>query len=101
MQISEFIKAVHADKEMRLNVNKETGNVFVEWKGIKTVIEPEAIQAHTWDELEAYIHGEDTNPLRHMTRVCGYFSFVSSWNKSKLGELEDRHNGNYALPNES
>jgi hypothetical protein len=27
----------------------------------------------------------------------GYFSRISNWNKSKLGELKDRHRGDYAV----
>lgn len=29
--------------------------------------------------------------IEHMTRVTGYFSKVSKWNKGKKGELKDRH----------
>lgn len=32
-----------------------------------------------------------------ITRIVGYFSKVSNWNKSKLGELEDRHKGDYSV----
>ena len=32
-----------------------------------------------------------------ITRIVGYFSRISNWNKSKLGELKDRHRGNYSL----
>ncbi len=32
-----------------------------------------------------------------MTRVVGYFSRIPNWNKSKLGELQDRHRGNYSV----
>jgi ribonucleoside-triphosphate reductase len=32
-----------------------------------------------------------------ITRIVGYFSRVSNWNKSKLGELKDRQKGNYAV----
>lgn len=32
-----------------------------------------------------------------ITRIVGYFSRISNWNKSKLGELSDRHKGNYSL----
>ena len=32
-----------------------------------------------------------------ITRIVGYFSRVSNWNKSKLGELKDRHKGNYSV----
>ncbi|MFH1416183.1 MAG: anaerobic ribonucleoside-triphosphate reductase [Elusimicrobiota bacterium] len=30
-----------------------------------------------------------------LTRIVGYFSRIPNWNKSKLGELKDRHKGNY------
>ena len=30
-----------------------------------------------------------------LTRVVGYFSRVNNWNGSKIGELKDRHMGNY------
>jgi ribonucleoside-triphosphate reductase len=32
-----------------------------------------------------------------VTRIVGYFSRVSNWNKSKLGELKDRQRGNYGV----
>jgi ribonucleoside-triphosphate reductase len=32
-----------------------------------------------------------------ITRIVGYFSRVANWNKSKLGELKDRHRGNYSV----
>jgi ribonucleoside-triphosphate reductase len=32
-----------------------------------------------------------------VTRIVGYFSRVANWNKSKLGELKDRHRGNYSV----
>lgn len=32
-----------------------------------------------------------------ITRIVGYFSRVSNWNKSKLGELHDRRKGNYSV----
>lgn len=34
-----------------------------------------------------------------VTRIVGYYSRVSNWNKSKIGELRDRHEGNYKLKN--
>jgi len=34
-----------------------------------------------------------------MTRVVGYFSRIDNWNKSKIGELKDRHRGSYTLGN--
>ncbi len=32
-----------------------------------------------------------------MTRVVGYFSRIHNWNKSKIGELNDRRRGNYSV----
>ena len=32
-----------------------------------------------------------------ITRIVGYFSRVSNWNQSKLGELADRHSGDYRI----
>ena len=33
-----------------------------------------------------------------LTRIVGYFSRITNWNKSKIGELRDRRAGSYALP---
>jgi hypothetical protein len=33
-----------------------------------------------------------------VTRIVGYYSRVSNWNASKIGELRDRQNGNYGTP---
>lgn len=35
--------------------------------------------------------------LQGMTRIVGYYSRTTNWNKSKVGELRDRSNGNYGL----
>ncbi|HHT9106502.1 MAG TPA: hypothetical protein ACFYD7_11625 [Candidatus Wujingus californicus] len=35
--------------------------------------------------------------LYGVTRIVGYYSRVSNWNKSKIGELHDRHMGNYSV----
>lgn len=42
--------------------------------------EPKAI-------LDACRHGRDVD---HITRITGYFSWVSGWNKGKRAELKDR-----------
>lgn len=35
--------------------------------------------------------------LNGITRIVGYYSRVTNWNKSKIGELRNRANGNYGL----
>jgi hypothetical protein len=39
----------------------------------------------------------DRNPImcHGVTRIVGYYSRVSNWNKSKIGELRDRAKGQY------
>jgi hypothetical protein len=55
----------------------------------------EAIQGNDWTKLNrGIVQGKD---VYHITRIVGYYSKVHNWNKSKLGELEDRHQGNYAV----
>jgi ribonucleoside-triphosphate reductase len=44
-----------------------------------------------------YCHSEDVYGI---TRIVGYYSRINNWNKSKLGELKDRHRGNYGLATE-
>ncbi len=45
-------------------------------------------------ELCGHCDGTD---VYGMTRVVGYFSRIHNWNKSKIGELADRHAGNYSV----
>ena len=48
-----------------------------------------------WPEIrKACINGRD---VKHFTRIVGYFSNIDNWNKSKIGELKDRHRGNYRV----
>ena len=50
--------------------------------------------------LEALIEALRTfefTKVHGVTRIVGYYSRVANWNKSKVGELRDRHNGNYGV----
>lgn len=46
--------------------------------------------------IRALETGTTTN-LYGITRIVGYYSRISNWNKSKIGELNDRHNGRYSV----
>ncbi len=51
-------------------------------------------------DLESVIHALETGittRLYGVTRIVGYYSRVSNWNKSKIGELYDRHMGKYSV----
>ncbi|MDR1534930.1 MAG: anaerobic ribonucleoside-triphosphate reductase [Planctomycetota bacterium] len=66
--------------------------------GLLTRIPTEAIEKTDWPTLEDVLIGKrEPQVLQHMTRVVGYFSRVENWNKSKIGELKDRHKGNYSF----
>jgi hypothetical protein len=54
----------------------------------KVKIEPGALGAITAEQLEKVLVGGRN--VEHITRVTGYFSRVSGWNKGKRGELVDR-----------
>ena len=54
-----------------------------------THITYDALEQNDWDIIQKMTwHGKH---VEHMTRVTGYFSKVSGWNKGKTGELKDRH----------
>lgn len=66
--------------------------------GLMTRIPTAAVEAADWATLESVLVGtREPQVLQHMTRVVGYFSRVENWNKSKIGELNDRQKGQYAL----
>ena len=66
--------------------------------GSKFKVEISAIGGQSWEALEKVLLGKrDIKVLSHMTRVVGYYSKVENWNRSKVGELDGRHKGNYAV----
>jgi Anaerobic ribonucleoside-triphosphate reductase len=54
----------------------------------KLKITPKALKELTPEKLEQVLIGGRN--IEHITRVTGYFSRVSGWNKGKRGELADR-----------
>jgi hypothetical protein len=49
----------------------------------------EALSGIDWSQVRASAaQGHDVD---HITRITGYFSKTSSWNRGKQGELKDRH----------
>ena len=56
------------------------------------------IAAHDWTTIVAILTGDrEPTELKHFTRICGYYSQVENWNRSKVGELRGRHAGNYGI----
>lgn len=72
----------------------EEGNIYLrhavyDKPDEKIKIEPRALAGLTPEKLEKVLVGGRN--IEHITRVTGYFSKVSGWNKGKRGELVDRH----------
>ena len=62
----------------------------------------EVMEKCTSDERAKHIIGvlkgeENAIRLHGITRIVGYYSRTTSWNKSKIGELRDRGQGEYKL----
>ncbi|MHC4915474.1 MAG: hypothetical protein ACYTGB_08275 [Planctomycetota bacterium] len=57
-----------------------------------------AVLEQPWEAIESILTGKrEPKVLSHMTRVVGYFSRIENWNRSKVGELRERHQGDYSL----
>lgn len=59
-----------------------------------------SIDAVIRQNLDAVINSLETGTtvrLHGVTRIVGYYSRISNWNKSKVGELHDRHMGRYSV----
>ena len=50
---------------------------------------PEALEQIRW--VDVCHHAAQGRDVDHITRVTGYFSKTSGWNKGKTAELNDRH----------
>jgi len=58
----------------------------------KIFISDEGIETQDWEKIKKGIPD-----LTYMSRIVGYYSRINNWNKSKLGELKDRHTGDYVV----
>lgn len=71
--------------------NKENKGIYIKNNNLdtKTFV--------TWDALEKnsvstiFKQAAQGRDVDHITRVTGYFSVTSNWNKGKIAELKDRH----------
>jgi hypothetical protein len=68
--------------------------------GCKYKILTDSILKYAWSDIKRVLDGGEAKVLDQITRIVGYYSKVSNWNKSKLGELKDRRNGDYCCESE-
>ena len=95
-------------KEFIANVDTHDGMVGVEITaaGFKvrdvatnytTSLPFSVVASNDWENLRDVILGRDPMPIIHLARIVGYYSRVENWNTSKVGELKDRHRGDYQI----
>jgi len=98
MKVEEFItKCVSSKYDWSQGKHNETEGYFVGSEKLDTCAHftAEAIEKNAWPALHKQItQGKDVHQI---TRIVGYYSRIQNWNKSKLGELQDRHAGDYKI----
>lgn len=105
MELNAFFDAVeaHADLQgLSISQNQADGECLLAVEHLPsklvTQLPAGAVEASEWSVLEDVLVGNrEPQILYHMTRVVGYYSRVENWNQSKVGELQDRHAGNYCV----
>jgi len=100
MKLTEFFEAVtNSDNLEGVGITEDCALIVKHLAtGVITYIGYETINAYDWQTLYDILSCKrEPKALYPITRVCGYYSRVENWNKSKLGELKDRHLGNYAV----
>lgn len=99
MTLSDFFMKIEEAEDIN-GIAIGGGEFMVEHlpSGIVTALTPSAILGNNWDTIyEILAMKREPEPIFHMSRVVGYYSRVENWNESKVGELADRHKGNYSI----
>jgi len=66
---------------------------------VKTAVALDAIRENCLQDLADMLYGKRAPKIMtHITRIVGYYSQLQNWNPSKIAELNDRHKGQYTLP---
>jgi len=97
---NEFLAYVHITPGLSY-VGVKSGEVLVRYNGTEGMlaVAPEEILRAEWSELLPVLLGQiEPDPLRHCTRIVGYYSMTRNWNGSALAQLRDRKRGRDAPP---
>ena len=80
-------------KEAIMNLVEKT---YHNTQAAQLTISPEFTICNSCHKMDNGLHENcrkcDSDDVYGMTRIVGYYSHITNWNKSKLGELADRHN---------
>jgi anaerobic ribonucleoside-triphosphate reductase len=89
MQLDELTKWIDANDGWDYELDDE--GILIRNSSLETATHCtfKAVEANPLETITAACgHGRDVD---HITRVTGYFSRTSGWNKGKTAELKDRH----------
>ena len=74
---------------------------FEKTAAAQLTISPEFTVCNACDRITAKLAERcgfcESPDVTGITRIVGYYSRINNWNKSKIGELKDRHRGNYSV----
>lgn len=79
-----------------LQVGIVDGTLRVFWPQAKATfsVTTQAVLDNEWGRLcELLTCVKPLHGISHMSRICGYYAPLESWNRSKKGELKDRQKG--------
>lgn len=104
MDLGKFCSQVEASEDLcgvGMGINEGVVDSFVvKYKpsGTDIKLPIEAVKKCDWSMLYDVITGRrEPAVIQHMTRIVGYYSKISNWNPSKIGELGDRKKGEYEV----
>lgn len=96
MNVEEFLKKLEAKTDgLKLVFTKDSADptdiaytVYNERFETTTIFTGSGVGKNEWNHIVLLTH--QGRNVEHITRVTGYFSKVSGWNKGKVAELKDR-----------
>jgi hypothetical protein len=98
MSGQDFLKMIEGSQNLELVKESEASYFVINNETEKKYeIKKDSISKADWENINSVLAGREPIILDGITRIVGYFSKVSNWNKSKLGELKDRRDGNYKV----
>ncbi len=99
MTKQEFLDKINESKEQFeiLEENEKCFFVLNKKTDKKYEIRKDILESTDYENLISVLSGRDAVVVDGITRIVGYFSKISNWNKSKIGELDDRRKGNYKI----
>lgn len=102
-KIQDFIQYLYDEKDYivfdEISEFEHEGYLVVQTKSknFKHKVEFSTILDTKFKSIKRVLDGGSTNPLKHLTRITGYYSPIEQWNPSKREELKQRRRENISI----